>query len=632
MRDWTEWSRWTICTATCGFGMRSRNRYCEFPSFLEAGQIDCGSRSYENCQGRGIDVVDQACTNLPPCPSPSQWSSWGACSVTCRGDFGVRERVLMVMNPDGRFEADDSRTERESCSVDSPECPTWGSWGPCSATCRGVGQRQRRQYIRTPLGVLDADASQVETETCQVEGPECPAAIEWGSWSPCSVTCKGTGMRERRIVFRTDLGSLPADTNQRQTERCQVSVPECPSWGPWGPCSSTCRGEGVRERRILMRTNLGSLVSDSSRVESERCPTSGPECGAEVSWAQWEKWCPCDCRTGKRSRRRECQRQDEATGEFVTVSLAQCQGEGRQEKSCDVVGICPECITTCEGQPNGVYASCSDCAEFIRCEAGEGENNVLRCSKPNTQFDGFVGKCVTAPSPSCSLQDCITDCREQNDGDYHSCSNCSSFIRCESERSQEISCPDSRMEFNGHFDTCMGTKSPTCKRSQTIFRSATSTGVMVSDAAADEYYDEIHGLNAEERREMYEKTRKKTAAELREMAAEEGDNETNDVDPFDMDLTEDPDDEETVDVEEGGFFDKVKNFITAATRTQPQVPGCVTSCEGLNGGRYPSCKGCEFYWRCYKKGKSRHRECINNKKWDDKVKRCRPKSSTCPGT
>ncbi|XP_078343695.1 thrombospondin-2-like [Oculina patagonica] len=87
---WNQWSQWSLCSLTCGGGMRSHNRTCTNPSPQHGGRT---------CTGNGFE--QQMCSNQS-CPGKvdggwTQWSQWSACSLTCEG--GMRSRNRDCTNP-----------------------------------------------------------------------------------------------------------------------------------------------------------------------------------------------------------------------------------------------------------------------------------------------------------------------------------------------------------------------------------------------------------------------------------------------------------------------------------------------------------------------------------------------------
>lgn len=55
--NWGEWIFSTMCSSTCGKGVRNRTRLCDNPSPLHNGKA---------CEGADQESVD--CPSLPPCP------------------------------------------------------------------------------------------------------------------------------------------------------------------------------------------------------------------------------------------------------------------------------------------------------------------------------------------------------------------------------------------------------------------------------------------------------------------------------------------------------------------------------------------------------------------------------------
>ena len=55
--NFTEWSFWSRCNATCGDGVRSRTRHCSHPPSSKGGA---------DCIGKRLDVQD--CKTNKTCP------------------------------------------------------------------------------------------------------------------------------------------------------------------------------------------------------------------------------------------------------------------------------------------------------------------------------------------------------------------------------------------------------------------------------------------------------------------------------------------------------------------------------------------------------------------------------------
>lgn len=68
---WTEFGKWTKCSAKCDKGIKKRYRTCQRPA-----------HSTKQCAGRNVEV--QSCM-IRPCHRSSwlPWSEWSSCSRTC---------------------------------------------------------------------------------------------------------------------------------------------------------------------------------------------------------------------------------------------------------------------------------------------------------------------------------------------------------------------------------------------------------------------------------------------------------------------------------------------------------------------------------------------------------------------
>ncbi|VDD95443.1 unnamed protein product [Enterobius vermicularis] len=88
--DWSEWTKWSDCSAKCGFSFQTRHRFCNNPAPA----------------GRGASCFGLATMSLL-CPTKpckvlvngqwSSWSKWSECSAEC--GIGTKMRTRLCKNP-----------------------------------------------------------------------------------------------------------------------------------------------------------------------------------------------------------------------------------------------------------------------------------------------------------------------------------------------------------------------------------------------------------------------------------------------------------------------------------------------------------------------------------------------------
>ncbi|KAL4226068.1 Hemicentin-1 [Mactra antiquata] len=198
--DWTVWSSWYECDASCGGGFHVRLRRCSNPPPLYNGKI---------CDGKDIEA--QPC-NTQPCPVNGEWGDWfpwDSCSSTC--GTGTRSRIRTCSNPrpaNGGTYCVGELEDMEVCVVspDLTNCSldggwsSWGAWDSCSATCGdGVVTRSRNCSNPVPHGDgKDCVGSPDDTKPCSAPN-HCVINggwSDWRDWFACSATC-GNGTQSR---------------------------------------------------------------------------------------------------------------------------------------------------------------------------------------------------------------------------------------------------------------------------------------------------------------------------------------------------------------------------------------------------------------------------------------------------
>jgi len=121
----SAWSGWSMCSALCGGGVRTRSRH-----IVESARFHGEPCPMEN-------IASELC-NARPCDTEcvlGSWSPWSTCSMACGGGF--RARLLGVHAPGtgngARCPSLEARTQYQRCNSDS--CPrTLGKALQCNST------------------------------------------------------------------------------------------------------------------------------------------------------------------------------------------------------------------------------------------------------------------------------------------------------------------------------------------------------------------------------------------------------------------------------------------------------------------------------------------------------------------
>ncbi|XP_053175102.1 spondin-1a [Scomber japonicus] len=242
----TEWGEWDVCSATCGLGMKRRERMVKMPP---ADGSVCGAEvlEVEKC-------MMPECHTIPCMLTP--WSDWSDCSVTCGKGLRTRQRTLK--SPVELGECTEELEQVEKCML--PECPIdcvmseWSEWSECNKSC-GKGHT-----IRTRMVKLEP----------QFGGDHCPEAIQ----------------RKKCKIRKCSRGQANSDEKKRRKEqrekrrskqgRAEVASehPGCKMrpWSSWTDCTKLCGG-GIQERlmTVKQRFKTAQLSSCKDRKEIRAC-------------------------------------------------------------------------------------------------------------------------------------------------------------------------------------------------------------------------------------------------------------------------------------------------------------------------------------------------------------------------
>ncbi|XP_050307769.1 spondin-1 isoform X2 [Anthonomus grandis grandis] len=158
----TDWSEWSLCSATCGRGIkykqrRYKNDESKYMCRKKLTERATCESSQKYCPQVRKNLEDDPLCELSP------WSSWSSCSATCGKGTKTRDRKFKNRYAAKRCVHTSSKPlilqqnlecwAEEKCEeffdeipdelADCPERP-WSNWSPCSATCdKGIKERYR---------------------------------------------------------------------------------------------------------------------------------------------------------------------------------------------------------------------------------------------------------------------------------------------------------------------------------------------------------------------------------------------------------------------------------------------------------------------------------------------------------
>uniref|UniRef100_A0A8C8IP90 Spondin-1 n=1 Tax=Oncorhynchus tshawytscha TaxID=74940 RepID=A0A8C8IP90_ONCTS len=174
----SPWSDWSVCSVTCGKGVRARQRMLKSP---DLGECTEELEQVERCM-------------QPECPMDcmvSEWTEWSECNKSCGKGHTIRTRMVKL-EPQFGGEPCSETVQRKKCKIRK-----------CKRGSRASEEKKRQRGG--------------EVGGCKMK--------PWSSWTDCSKYCGG-GIQERLMAVKKRAKSAPAQVtsckDRKEIRACNV--------------------------------------------------------------------------------------------------------------------------------------------------------------------------------------------------------------------------------------------------------------------------------------------------------------------------------------------------------------------------------------------------------------------------
>ena len=278
---------WRACSVTCGLGTATRQVQCQATTGEPVSESSCvGDKPPPTKQ-----CVEASCVSY-------SWafSAWGSVSTSCGSSNATRVVVCKASNGGfvgDMFCANSGARPQATKLVVGVACPTYtwkqGAWGGCTLSCGSGGLITRTVSCFNQAGTIADDAlctgsKPATTDVCPNERPCTPYIWNMSTWSPCSVSCGGTGLQRRSVscvetATNTAASTAKCDGVPPNSDRpCSAAPCTSYSWAfsPWASCPAPC-GRATTTRTVICQSAPQGLTASDDKCSGAK-PAQSQEC------------------------------------------------------------------------------------------------------------------------------------------------------------------------------------------------------------------------------------------------------------------------------------------------------------------------------------------------------------------